>query len=237
MRATGVKPWVLGLVLLTAAGCSEPRYSKPTFWGQGGETPRREDTPNGLNPLGGVEECPAGVRAPKMVNRVLVSKPQSLSRNATQMLLELKDTLKYSQNMNMVDQMLLSPAPILSVEDALKEGKRCGALVVLWERPSGRNLEMTLVESPPLPYRRPIHDHLCPFGSKTERMDILYNIMAGLGRLQQGETKSAGAFFDRAQWVDACCFRFVRRPNREGDTNMEAFCEVPLSPAKPAGRG
>ena len=68
----------------------------PTFVGRAEGVRQNEDVAVGLNPLASLDTCPEGEVARGKGVRVLISPPQYFSRQATEMILQLRRARKGS---------------------------------------------------------------------------------------------------------------------------------------------
>ena len=96
----------------------------------------------GLNPLASLDTCLPQQRAAQPGARVLVSAPRFFSRDATDMVLALREALSEEEQGRQVE-MWLAPEALRNADGAQAEGERCGAMLVLWE-PHGTKLQQTL---------------------------------------------------------------------------------------------
>jgi hypothetical protein len=198
---------LLALLLPGLAACSEPEPRKPTFVGQMEGARPRVNVPEGLNPLGSLETCQPAAAPRTLGERVLVSRPEQFTREASLMLSELRQALAEERTDAPAVQFLLSAKPIATAEGARSEGRHCGALVVLWEPFGTRTLEMTLPDPARIPLRASLHPRLCEFGNYQEQMDILYLTIMGLLAMLDNRHDRAVAFLEQAKRLDSRCLR------------------------------
>ena len=131
MLARWVLPAAAALLMLTA--CDSPQPRKRTFIGQGEGTRRVVSQPAGLNPLGALRTCEdAGEQDD--TERVLVSRPDFFTEDASRMIVSLREALAENREARELLELQLSRGVINSPEEAVGEGRRCGALIVLWEQ-------------------------------------------------------------------------------------------------------
>ncbi len=196
---------VVVLAALLLASCAAPLPIKRTFVDQG-EQPEAA-VPAGLNPLGALETCPEIATGARQGAWVLVSRPEFFTREASQMILSLREALAVAAQGRSAVEMFLSGKPLHSVEQARREGLRCGALVVLWERQGTQTLELTLPAPDRIPLRAIMHKQLCEFGNHAEQATILHHTIRGLSALADEDFQTADFFLTAANRIDIQCLR------------------------------
>ena len=192
---------------LALAACSEVEPSKPTFVGEQEGARELVNVPEGLNPLGALDTCLAAAPPRPLGGRVLVSRPEQFTREASLMLSDLRQALSEDKKDVRRVHFLLSAKPLVSEDLARAEGRRCGALVVLWEPFGSRTLEMTLPDPARIPLRGSVHPRLCEFGNHQEQLDILYLTLVGLLAMLDNRHERAVLFLDQAKRLDSRCLR------------------------------
>ena len=195
----------LGVLLLTVAGCSRGPERRPTFIGQTEGVRRQIDVPVGLNPLGSLDGCPRAEALPHG-RRVLISPPAQFTPEATRMIMALRESL--AEEEEEVDfEMMLAAKPLRTEADAETEGKRCGAVIVLWEPTGTHTLEFTLPVPARIPLRRLVGERLCEFGNHREQLTILYLTIVGLAAMLDNRYDDAIYYLETAERIDHHCLR------------------------------
>lgn len=187
------------------AACSEPEPSKPSFMERTGGIRQRSAEPEGLNPLGAVDVCRPGAPAQPLAAQVLVSRPERFSREASLMLSALHQALADDTGDGRRVRFLVTAQPVLGPDDAREEGRRCGAMVVLWERYGSRTLELTLPYPARIPLRASLHSRLCEFGTYQDQLEILYLTLMGLVAMLDNNYDQAVYHLDQAKRLDSRC--------------------------------
>ncbi|HUJ75606.1 MAG TPA: hypothetical protein VL359_12135, partial [bacterium] len=127
------------MLLLLAAGCSEPEPSKSTFMGLTEGTRQQVNRPQGLNPLGDLPVCQPGEPAQALGERVLVARPDWFTREASLMISALRQALADEYGEKRTIDFVITNTPIQTGPEAVAEGQHCGALIVFWEPFGSRN--------------------------------------------------------------------------------------------------
>lgn len=219
-----------GLVLLAIlAGCTDPPLRKRTFVGRASGARESVEVPVGLNPLGSLDVCRMeGERVP-VKSRVLVSRPEMFTREASLMISTLREEVGVpGAELSQVD-IQLSATAIQDVSQARAWGRHCGALIVLWEPGFTKTLELTLPQPNQIPIRPLVQERLCEFGDLAERLNILYLTIAGLMALRENDYEKAVFHLESAREIDNGCLR-IRRGGRHPETD-------PASARKPKEGG
>lgn len=202
--------WLLGTFLAAAlsACMSTPEPPGKTSFMSLTEGVREPvNQPTGLNPLGTLETCKADTPARALGERVLVSRPEQFTLEASVMLSTLRQGLVESRPAGRPVQFLLAAQPIDSTAVAQREGVRCGALVVLWEPFGTRTLELTLPNPAQIPLRASVYPRLCEFGNYQEQYDILYLTITGLLFMLDNQYDRAVFYFNQAKRIDSHCLQ------------------------------
>ncbi len=189
------------------AACATPQRRKRSFMGQASRERRVVSEPAGLNPLGALPTCAGGEERAGQVPRVLVSRPEYFTEDASLMIVSLREALAQNEEGIEAPRMELSPSPILSEEDARGVGRRCGALIVLWEQGTSRTLELTLPFPARVPLRALVHRKLCEFGDHREQATILYFTILGLTAVARDNYDLAQFYLESARDIDVECMR------------------------------
>lgn len=198
---------VLGSLLM---GCATtPLPVKRTFIGAADGGREEVEVPVGLNPLGKLETCgeSEAVSEKNTQNpRVLVSRPEFLTGDASVMLLALRDGLKNDAGETVPIDMWISKTALNNPKQAAQEGIRCGAVIVLWEAGSSKTLELTLPRPAKVPLRSLVQKRLCEFGDHAEQLQILFLTIIGLAAVEQNDFDKAHVYLTQARKMDARCF-------------------------------
>ncbi|HEX7927897.1 MAG TPA: hypothetical protein VF678_09905 [bacterium] len=184
---------------------STPEFSKTSFMSLTEGVREPVNNPTGLNPLGALEVCKRESPTRPLGERVLVSRPEQFTREASVMLSTLRQNLADSRPEGRAVQFLLASGSIDSPDFARQEGQRCGALVVLWEPFGTRSLELTVPNPTRIPLRTSVYPRLCEFGNYQEQYDILYLTITGLLHMLDNEYDRAVFFLDQARRIDSHC--------------------------------
>ena len=196
---------VCSVFLLLA--CSSPQYRKRSFMGLSKGTREPVAEPAGLNPLGALHTCPRGISASQPGDRVLVSRPEYFTEDASLMILALREALAENPEGRETLDLQLSSGPIQSAEEAAREGTRCGALIVLWEQRDSQTLEMTLPNPARVPLKALVQKQLCEFGNHAEQVTILYLTIVGLTAMVNNDYRVAQFYLDSANRIDVDCLQ------------------------------
>ncbi|HKI97470.1 MAG TPA: hypothetical protein VKB51_03240 [bacterium] len=208
MRGTLRVPWPVAALLgaLLLAACSAPAPSKRSFMQSAEGVRASANVPVGLNPLGSLDTCRPGAMPTEPANRVLVSRPEDFTREASQMISALREALSDPKSGVPPVEFWLAPGRIESIRQARQLGRDCGAVIVLWEPGETKTLELTLPEPAEVPLRDLVQERLCEFGDHTEQVNILYLTIAGLLSLRENEYDKAVLNMNAARTIDTHCF-------------------------------
>lgn len=194
---------------LMAACIRQPR-AKRTFVGATTVRPMDAEIAVGLNPLGSLDVCRDSLKPLPLVNRVLVSRPEVFTQDASQMIVELRQGLGNPSPGEPSIQMMLSVRPITSESQALAEGRDCGALLVLWEPARNQTLELAF----PFPTRIPLRDYsvrrLCLLGDFYQRVNVLYYTILGTADIMNNRFQRAQHHLHLANLIDTECLKLPR---------------------------
>jgi len=205
---------IFTLLVLLTAGCSSPvRPVKRSFVGDSADNPGASINPKGLNPLGKIESCEQGSQEKADLFRVLVSPPQYFSREASIMILALRNSLFGEREESDRVNMVMAPSPLENASQAQREGRRCGALIVLWEQRASNSLELTLPNPSRIPLKALAERKLCEFGNHSEQLTILYLTIRGLAALEKNQYDKANYFLRAANAIDDRCL-FLPLPRK-----------------------
>ena len=208
------------IVLLMVAGCSTaPPEGKRTFIGKGEEPPTAQ--PKGLNPLGSLETCGDVNQPPVNGIRVLISRPEQFTREASLMIVLLQESMAEQADTRERVEMVLSNTPLNNRQEAIQAGRHCRAMVVLWERLGSRTLEITLPEPSRIPLRAIVQDKLCEFGDHIEQLTILDLTIRGLSAVVTNEFDQANGYFLAANRLDDRCFQLPLASPKNPATRTE----------------
>jgi len=224
VRAAGFKAAVLVASLAgLIASCATGPERQETFVGRAAGATENADVAEGLNPLAGLDVCTTPTPAPPNTARVLISPPAYFSREATDMILTLRQALARSPHGQRA-QMWVAPQPLRNASDAVREGRLCNAVIVLWEPYNTSSLELTLPEPGRVPLRGLIRDRLCEFGSHGQQVAILFFTITGLAALSDNRYDEAVYYMEAANRIDLSCLQLPLPPSRaaapaEGGSN------------------
>lgn len=201
---------VLAASLLAAsllAACAEPQVRKRTFVGQSGRGDSRAEVAVGLNPLGSLDTCrPAAGPQPEQ-RLVLVSRPEHFTPEASQMIADLREALAQPRDDAPPVRFLLSQGPIATQAEAVDQGRRCGAMIVLWEPGRTKTLRLTLPHPAQIPLRGLTRERLCEFGNHEEQLRILHLTTTGLAAMREHQYDRAVLYLETANRLDDHCLR------------------------------
>ncbi len=199
--------WLLaalgGVLLVSACASAPPR--KRTFMGMAEGRHEPVARPAGLNPLGALRTCSGGARLAGQGDRVLVSRPEYFTEDASLMIVALREALAVSPEGREALDLQLSSSPIESAEEAVQEGERCGALIVLWEQRKSQTLELTLPNPARVPLKALVQKKLCEFGNHVEQVNILYLTIVGLTAMVNHDDDLAKFYLNAANRIDVNC--------------------------------
>ncbi len=195
------------LAALLVAACSAETPGKRTFMDANPLRPQDTEVAIGLNPLGALDVCRDASKPLPLDIRVLVSRPEQMSRGASQMLVALRQGLADPPAGEPLVQMMLSTRRIASDTEAMAEGQDCGALVVLWEPAGAQTLEVAF----PFPARIPLRDYslhrLCAVGSFYQRVNVLYYTILGTANIMNSRFDRAQHNLQLANMIDTECLK------------------------------
>lgn len=199
---------LLACVLLAAAvlgACASPPPPRKRSFMASAEGMRTPDVPIGLNPLGSLDTCQPDAPPPGSGERVLISRPEAFTHEASLMISDLRDALRSGKERLPGVTFLLAPTEIVSELQARQLGRQCGAVIVLWEPHLTKTLELTLPRPSQVPLRDLVQQRLCEFGSHTEQLNILYLTIAGLLSLRENNYDKAVLYMEAARSLDTYC--------------------------------
>jgi hypothetical protein len=177
----------------------------------------------GLNPLSALDTCrpdpsPGGPPA-RAAARVLISRPEHFTQEATRMISDLREGLASQREVLPPVDFLLAPREVDSAAQAQTLGRACGALIVLWEPRHTKSLELTLPDPARVPLRELVQERLCEFGGHRDQLAILYLTIAGLLNMRDNQYDRAVLFMTSARSLDTHCLRLpgagAGRPREE----------------------
>ena len=171
-----------------------------------GEEPHAAE-PVGLNPLGTLETCGQVKGSQPEGLRVMISRPEEFTRDASLMIVSLGEALANRKETTGRVEMILSDEPLNDPQKALVAGRRCNATIVLWEKRGSRTLELTLPHPTQIPLKGVVQDKLCEFGDHSEQLTILYLTIEGLAAVREKDYDQANTLFRSANRLDDRCFR------------------------------
>ena len=195
---------VVALAVIAISACASPQPRKRTFVGLGSSVRTNVSEPSGLNPLGALNTCEYASQA-HQTERVLVSRPEYFTEDASRMIVALREALAENREARELLELELSRGPIQSQQEAVGEGRRCGALIVLWEQRRSRTLELTLPNPAKVPLRTQVKENLCEFGGHSEQVTILYYTIIGLTAMVNHDYADAKYYLDAANRIDVDC--------------------------------
>lgn len=202
---------VLLLAVLLAGCTATPEPRKRTFVGGATQAAREREVVVGLNPLGSLDVCRGDMQPLPPATRVLVSRPETFSREATEMLLRLRDGLVDAAWKDLSIELMLTEQPVASREDALAEGRACGALAVLWERRETQLLSLELPFAARIPLRYAPFADICAYGSDVQRLQVMYFTILGTAALLENRYDQAQAHLGLAHAIDLDCLKLPDR--------------------------
>ena len=219
-RKAGLKAALLALsVAGLIASCATGPERQETFVGRAAGVTESTDVAEGLNPLAGLDVCNTPTPAPPNAVRVLISPPAYFSREATDMILTLRKSLARSPHGQRA-QMWAASQPLRNAGDAIREGRLCDAVIVLWEPYGTNSLELTLPEPARVPLRNLIRDRLCEFGSHNQQVAILFFTITGLAALSDNRYDEAVYYMEAANRIDLSCLQ-LPLPSSRGAASAE----------------
>ena len=202
----GLQKWLLGLLALAIlASCSQGAYRKRSFVGQAGEAKAAETRPVGLNPLGKLDICRPAQNQASPLPRALVSNPELFTTEASKMISALEKALSNPPEGLPPVEFLQASRPLIEKTQAAEEGKRCEALIVLWEPGQTKTLELTLPHPSQIPLKNRVHERLCEFGNHREQLEILYLTIVGLLAMRENDYDRAVLYLDTASRLNDHC--------------------------------
>lgn len=210
-RPAAIAPiWVaMGAILIAmlTTACSGPVVRKRSFMSSAHGVHKDVEVPVGLNPLGTLDTCRPGNEAVAPLKRVLVSRPELFTEEASLMISALREILAEPTDEIPAVEFQLTDRAVRNGAQAEWLGRRCGALIVLWEPRQTKTLEMTLPHPAQIPLRPLVRERLCEFGSHQEQLNILYLTIAGLLTLRENDYEKAVFFMNSARLIDNGCLR------------------------------
>jgi len=195
------------LAVSATLSCSSAPRRKDTFVGQADGGKEQQEVPVGLNPLGSLDTCGEIGPAPADESRVLVSRPEYFTMEASRMILSLREALGNSRDIPGKVSFLLSPGPLETQEKAVRIGQECQALIVLWEPGYTKTLRLTLPQPSQVPLRSLARERLCEFGNHGEQLNILYTTIAGLLAMRENDYDKAVIYLEAASQMDDHCLK------------------------------
>ena len=117
-------------------------------------------------------------------------------------------------------QMWLADQPLRDEPAAESEGRRCGAMIVLWERFGTNTLELTMTEEALVPLRNQVRNRLCEFGSHRQQANILFLTIIGLAAMLDNRYDDAVYYVEAANRIDVTCLQLpgMTAPAGAGET-------------------
>lgn len=210
-------PMLAGMLWLGA--CSEPAPAKRSFMESAEGVSAPAEVPVGLNPLGQLDTCRPGDMPEGDANRVLVSRPEDFTEDASTMISTLRQALlRPSAGLPPVE-FWLAPVPIHGVAQARALGQHCKAMIVLWEPGQAKTLELTLPVPSDVPLRDLVQERLCEFGDHTEQINSLYLTIAGLLSLRENEYDKAVLYMRSARTIDDYCLHLPGLPTESSSAS------------------
>ena len=215
-RVFSLTGWAWGCLAFQLAvfgwsACSAPPPGGRRSFVGAGEEPSAAQ-PEGLNPLGSLETCAQVKGVLAKGPRVVISRPESFTRDASIMIVALQEALSKKSQENHPVEMVLSDQSLLNTGQAIDEGQRCQATIVLWERHGSRTLELTLPYPAQIPLRSMVQEKLCEFGDHSEQVTILYLTILGLSAVFANDYDQANTHFQMANRIDDRCFQLPLTP-------------------------
>jgi len=202
---------------LALAACSEPEPYKPTFFGRVEGVREPASKPEGLNPLGAIQTCSDRPVLDPTEERVLVARPDLFTREASLMISSLRQAVSDNYRGQRAVRFLTTQRFVQTEAQAVAEGRRCAALIVLWEIYGTRALELTVPEPARIPLKAQLHPRLCEFGNYAEQLQILYLTITGLLAMGDNDYDTATGNIELAMRIDSHCLRLP-----EGATALPA---------------
>jgi hypothetical protein len=202
---------VLALLLaLALTACSEGEPYKPTFFGRTEGVREPASHPEGLNPLGAILTCGDKPQLDPAEERVLVARPDLFTREASLMISALRQAIVDNYHGLRPVRFLVTNRRVQTDGQAVAEGRRCSALIVLWEVYGTRALELTVPEPARIPLKTQLHPRLCEFGNYSEQLQILFLTITGLLALLDNDYETANADMDLATRIDNHCLQLPK---------------------------
>jgi hypothetical protein len=214
---------------LALAACSEGEPYKPTFFGRTEGVREQASRPEGLNPLGDIQICGDPPQIDAAEERVLVARPDLFTREASLMISSLRQAIFDNYHGQRPVRFLVTSRRVATDGQAVAEGKRCSALIVLWEVYGTRALELTVPEPARIPLKSQVHPRLCEFGNYSEQLQILYLTITGLLATLDNDYDTANADMDLATRIDSHCLQLPTPSN--GDAPAPSPAGRPAAPA------
>ncbi|MFI5399744.1 MAG: hypothetical protein ACHQZQ_01665 [SAR324 cluster bacterium] len=192
---------------VTLAACSEPEPYKPTFFGRTEGVREPASQPEGLNPLGDIDTCGDKPQLDPGEERVLVARPNLFTREASIMISSLRQAVADNYHGRRPVRFMVTGRRVQTDGEAVAEGGRCAALIVLWEVYGSRALELTVPAPARIPLKAQIQPRLCEFGNYSEQLQILYLTITGLLAVLDDDYETANANMDLATRIDSHCLQ------------------------------
>jgi hypothetical protein len=194
----------LGVFLLA---CSEAPPRKRSFMESAAGVRAPVEVPVGLNPLGSLDTCRPETVSAGQKPRVLVSRPEYFTGEASRMISALRESLAHPSEGVPAIEFVLSQGVIAEEGQAVAQGRLCGALIVLWEPGQTKTLALTLPRPTEIPLRDLVQSRLCEFGTRSEQLRILYLTIAGLLSLRENNYARALFYMETARDIDNGCLQ------------------------------
>lgn len=192
---------------LMVAACAEPEPYKPTFFGRAEGVREPASQPKGLNPLGDIDTCGDKPQLDPGEARVLVARPDLFTREASIMISSLRQAVADNYHGQRPVRFMTTNGRVQTDGEAVAEGKRCAALIVLWEVYGTRALELTVPAPARIPLKAQIQPRLCEFGNYSEQLQILYLTITGLLAMVDNDYETANANMELATRIDSHCLQ------------------------------
>jgi hypothetical protein len=216
-------------LLALLAACSEPEPYKPTFFGRTEGVREPVAQPEGLNPLGAIGTCGDPPQLEPGEERVIVARPDLFTREASIMISSLRQAISDGYHGQRPVRFLLTGRFVQTNAQAVAEGQRCSALIVLWEVYATRALELTIPDPARIPLRYQFHQRLCEFGSYTEQLQILYLTIQGLLAMRDNDYETANVSLETAMRIDSRCLQLPKAPDSQQPSDPPRSTAAPNS--------
>jgi hypothetical protein len=211
-RRHALWPVLAGYIALTLglSACSSPDYYKPTFMGRAEGVREPASQPAGLNPLGDIVTCGDRPQWDAGEERVLVPRPDLFTREASVMISSLRQAIVDNYHGQRPVRFITTQRSVQTNAQAVTEGRRCSALIVLWEVYGTRALELTIPEPSRIPLKAQVHPRLCEFGNYVEQLQILYLTITGLLAMLDNNYDVATNNMELANRIDSHCLQLPK---------------------------